>query len=243
MRTFIILCLILSSFNLFSQDWVTYQNSNIYSKNRVSSRTSKIIERAPGLGEEINDKFNAKGQLVEYELRLCGTSQLKIKYGYNDNNELSREDYFYGRIEGEKTNFTYYSNGKLKSKKRFRVNNKLKVLTSLTYSPNTVEIKEYDSKGNQERIEKFVFERNRIPNLFTGKDFVGNRVSSWKYEFKNKFNDNDQLIWRKNKNTGEITKFTYNEKGLLIRMTTTINIGGHISKETTVFTYKYFKKK
>jgi YD repeat-containing protein len=119
----------------------------------------------------------------------------------------------------------------------------LKVLTSLTYSPNTVEIKEYDSKGNQERIEKFVFERNRIPNLFTGKDFVGNRVSSWKYEFKNKFNDNDQLIWRKNKNTGEITKFTYNEKGLLIRMTTTINIGGHISKETTVFTYKYFKKK
>lgn len=239
MKAFISLCLVLSTFNLFSQDWFTYQNSNIYSKNRISSRISKV-EGRPSFGLEVKDKFNEKGQLVEYELILGNVSQLKIEYGYNVNKELSREDYFYGGIKGEKTNFTYNSNGELSSKKTFFVNNKLKTLTTLSYSPNIEEKKEYDSKGNQKRVEKFIFERDRIPSLFTGKDFTGNRETSWRYVFKNKFNDKDQLIWRKNKNTGGIIEFRYNEKGLLISMTSTINIGGHTNKETTLFTYKYY---
>ena len=216
---------LITSISCYSQDRDTFQADSIYRINKVKSRTTVHVEAFIKQTEIV--KYDKVGRVVE--LILTDESGIKAQnrtlLKYDNVNKLIAEDYYYGSIEGEKTKLEYDAKNRVVKKSTTYFDGKPKNEISITYDPLVENEKQYTREGKLDSEYQNYYETSNLTSKFTGTRFLatGQKESAWEYRYKNTFDKNGRLVFRRSTQGRELIQlmeYEYNDKGLLIKRTT-----------------------
>ena len=244
MKLFAVIIILLISINLKSQDFVgeIIQQDSIYKVNNVKARIHDNPENLSLLPNYIY--FDKEGRIVELRLEDFHKSKPteRIIKEYN-NGILIAEDYFYGSIIGEKTEFEYDSKNRIIKKSTRYYTDTIKNEIIFLYDPYSETKKTYDKKGLLTSISTSTFERQKTLKTYSWIEYSANGKIKGKYKniYKNNFDENNQLIqtiWIQSGRQIGIYEYVYNEAGLLIKVECSI-IG--MPKSIILYNYQYWE--
>ena len=219
MNKLVILLLLNFSIKGISQDLgrETYQADSIYKINNVKMR----IKSSPGgMSRSPNIiKYDKQGRISELIRNNSGNAKYRILREYDQTGLLVREDYFYGRIEGEKTQFEYDLEKRITKMSTTYYDDKIKKVVEISYDPYIEVEKNYNTEGGLTSKIISEFDTKNILNKQSADNVSSSGLkSSYVNHYQNTFDDKNRLV-KTIFNQGrvlQVLKYMYNPNGLLI---------------------------
>jgi hypothetical protein len=237
MRIYIVILLLFSFCESYSQELDTYQNDSIYSKNKIYVRTM-YTDIGDTLQKELVTYYNSHGKKLKQSWFFNGdlSANNTESFYYLNNGLLS---YIINSIADGDTKKTtlFYDNNILKY--QVTINSKKDTTDLRSFPGKTTTIQQWYDDGKPYRFDTTDFEKENVKIEYRGVDNIDGL--RWRYNYVNSFDSHGNLIKVDGYLHGLIissAKYFYDTRQLLIKKeeTTFFSTKQHM---TIIYTFIY----